>query len=309
MQRAYCWYYLDEYFEVISDTGKALKIESNNIETLELRGNAYYIIGEYEASKNHYRQGLKFDPEHKGCKNGFRLIKKLQDLQKKYNKYKDEKKYSEAIQQLLKIIKVDPDNKLILKKTYVDLGEAYRHAKQFKEAKEAINTALQIEEVNVDAHRELGRINMEIEDFEEAIRNFKRATEIFQATDLSKDQYIEEELKKAEAALKQSKQKDYYKILNVKRSATIKQIKKAYREQALLWHPDKHTGEEEKSKAEKQFQLVAEAYEVLSDKEKRQMYDRGEDVFPNQGGGGGQQQHGFNPFQQQGGYQFHFQFG
>lgn len=96
------------------------------------------------------------------------------------------------------------------------------------------------------------------------------------------------------------------------RKATLKEIKKSYRELALVWHPDKHKGEEEKEKAEKQFQLVAEAYEVLSDEEKRTKYDRGEDVFPNQGGGGQQQHHGFhgNPFMfRQGGQQFHFRFG
>ena len=85
---------------------------------------------------------------------------------------------------------------------------------------------------------------------------------------------------------------------------------------ALKWHPDKHSGEGEKEKAEKKFQEVAEAYEVLSDDEKRQKYDRGEEVFPNQGGGGGNQ----NPFQHHffhqggqhfnhGGQQFHFNFG
>ena len=45
----------------------------------------------------------------------------------------------------------------------------------------------------------------------------------------------------------------------------LKEIKKAYRDQALQWHPDKHSGEEEKEIAEKKFQLVAEAYEILSD--------------------------------------------
>lgn len=53
-------------------------------------------------------------------------------------------------------------------------------------------------------------------------------------------------------------------------------------------------GEEEKTKAEVQFQLIAEAYEILGDNELRQKYDRGEEVLPNQGGQ--QQQHGFDPF-------------
>ena len=65
-------------------------------------------------------------------------------------------------------------------------------------------------------------------------------------------------------------------------------------------------GEEEKTKAEVQFQLIAEAYEILSDNEMRQKYDRGEEVLPNQGGQ--QQQGGFDPFGGRGfggGQQFH----
>ena len=69
-------------------------------------------------------------------------------------------------------------------------------------------------------------------------------------------------------------------------------------------------GEEEKEKAEKQFQLVAEAYEVLSDDDKRSKYDRGEEVFPNQGGDSQHQHQYQQPFPfRQGGQQFHFRFG
>ncbi|XP_069472993.1 dnaJ homolog subfamily B member 2 isoform X2 [Ambystoma mexicanum] len=65
---------------------------------------------------------------------------------------------------------------------------------------------------------------------------------------------------------------DYYDILNVPRKATQDDIKRAYRKQALKWHPDKNP--ENKEQAEKRFKEVAEAYEVLSDARKREVYDR-----------------------------------
>ena len=66
--------------------------------------------------------------------------------------------------------------------------------------------------------------------------------------------------------LKKSKRKDYYKILDVTKSVTDDEIKKAYKKSALKWHPDKNSSTEEtKIEAEKIFKDIGEAYSVLSD--------------------------------------------
>ncbi len=74
--------------------------------------------------------------------------------------------------------------------------------------------------------------------------------------------------------------KDYYEILGISRDADIKDIKKAYRKLALKYHPDRNPGSKE---AEEKFKEAAEAYSVLSDREKRRRYDQ----FGHEGVGAG----------------------
>ncbi len=76
--------------------------------------------------------------------------------------------------------------------------------------------------------------------------------------------------------------KDFYEILGIDKSATAEQIKKAYRKKAIEYHPDKNPGDKQ---AEENFKAAAEAYEVLSDPDKKARYDQyGHQAF--EGGGG-----------------------
>lgn len=85
-----------------------------------------------------------------------------------------------------------------------------------------------------------------------------------------------------------AEKRDYYEVLGVAKNASADEIKKAYRKKAIQFHPDKNPGDKE---AEEKFKEAAEAYEILSDEQKRAQYDRfGHNApggFSGAGGGGG----------------------
>ncbi|KAH9949150.1 hypothetical protein B0H21DRAFT_729750 [Amylocystis lapponica] len=142
------------------------------------------------------------------------------------------------------------------------------------------------------------------EEWEEAVRTFERA---FTASGNSNREILQR-LQRAQRLLKQSRQKDYYKVLGVARDADTKTIKKAYRKAVMKAHPDK-------GGSEAKMASVNEAYEVLSKPELRQRFDNGDDPndpsgqqggHPFNGGAGAGGQH-FSQFFQQGGFPFqHF---
>jgi len=186
------------------------------------------------------------------------------------------------------------------------LCRSYVKLNELKKCQRWCDALLEMEGLQDDADGLIGRgeVLMMNEEWEEAVRVLERA---FEASGRS-DREVHQRLQKAQKLLKQSRTKDYYKVLDVPRDADTKTIKKAFRKAAMKAHPDKG-GSEAKMAA------VNEAYEVLSNPELRQRFDNGDDPndptagqggSPFSGGGGAQ----FAQFFQQGfpggGFQFHF---
>ena len=129
------------------------------------------------------------------------------------------------------------------------------------------------------------------ESFEASIQTLNTAKEHHPS-----DSRVQNLLQKAQIALKRSKEKDYYKVLGVPNDADDRAIKRAYRNLAKKFHPDRTTGQGiPKEQGEKKMAEINEAYEVLSDPELRARFDRGDD--PNSQEQQGQPFHG-SPFGQ-----------
>ena len=120
--------------------------------------------------------------------------------------------------------------------------------------------------------------------YSEARADFQKAKEL-DPTNAEAQKFLETSKQKEKTARK----RDYYAILGVDRNASEQEIKKAYKRLAIKYHPDRNgQSEATKKMAEKKFIDVNDAYSVLSDPKKKQMYDQGYDPNdPESGGSGG----------------------
>lgn len=272
-----------DYSSAISETGLILKEDENNLNALLLRGRAYYYLADHDVALRHYQKGLRLDPEHSELKKAYFGLKNLLKKSKSAEDNVNKGKLRVAVEDFKGALALDPNHlahnvhlHLGLCKVLVKLGRG-------KDAITSCNEALNIDGELLEALVQRGEAKLLTEDWEGAVEDLKTA-----AQQSPQDMEIRESLMRAEKALKMSKRKDWYKILEVSKTASVSEIKRAYKKLALQWHPDKNV--ENREEAEAKFREIAAAYEVLSNEEKRTRYDRGEDVEDMGGQGGG----GFN---------------
>jgi tetratricopeptide (TPR) repeat protein len=218
-----------DFYGVVSDTGKILKQHKDHLEAYQLRGQAYFRLGEHEQAVLHFREALKLDPEHKGCKEGHKLVKKFEKLRKKGESAFQDRKFKDAIDHWWTAINIDPSHIAFFLPTLLRIVEAHtklgEHGMAIEECEKHVNY-----QETVEGLWALGDAQTAGEKYDDAMRSFRRAEEI--ATDENKRK-AQEKIREGEVALKQSKEKNYYKVLGIQRNADTKEIKKAYRELAL----------------------------------------------------------------------------
>ncbi|XP_078179243.1 dnaJ P58IPK-like protein [Carex rostrata] len=287
---------LKEYSSIISETGYILKQDEDNLEALLLRGRAYYYLSDHDIAMRHYQKGLRLDPEHGELKKAYFGLKNLLRKTKSAEDNLAKGKLRLAAEDYKSALALDPNHTSYNVNLYLGLCKVLVKLGRGKEAITSCNDALEIDGELIEALSQRGEAKLLIEDWEGAVQDLKEA-----AQKSPQDMNIREALMRAEKALKMSQRKDWYKILGVSKSASVAEIKRAYKKLALQWHPDKN--QDNRVEAEAKFQEIAAAYEVLGDEDKRVKYDRGEDLDEmGMGGGGG------NPFGEQQ-FTFHFEGG
>jgi len=277
-----------------------MKHKSGNVEALFLRGKAFYLLGERDAAIKHYLEGLKYDPEHSACKGEFKRLSRLEKAIKAGEEKLAQNQAKEALEDFETALNLEPDYQFVTPSLYLSKCKCYLKLRDVAKTLEACNKAIEWDDSLVDAYINKAEAQMLAEDYDKAIFEWQKARE-----KQPQNGQINEGLHRAQKLQKMASRKDYYKILELTKTASEAEIRKSYRRLALIWHPDKHTGDD-KEHAEKRYVEIAEAYEILSNPDTRARFDNGEDLNVQPGGGGG----GF-PFGGGGGspFTFHFNFG
>ncbi|PVH87041.1 TPR-like protein [Cadophora sp. DSE1049] len=264
-----------------------LRNNSADPEALVLRGRALYAQGENEKAIQHFRQALNYDPDFRNAVKYLRMVQKLDRMKADGNADYKAGRWQAAIDKYSEALEVDPLNKGTNSKLLQNRALCKNRLKDYTGAIEDCERAIALDPSYTKAKKTKATALGQSGNWEAAVRELKE----LQEQDPS-DSSIAKEVRNAELELKKSKRKDYYKILGVEKDADENQIKKAYRKAAIIHHPDKNRDDEQ---AEERFKDIGEAYETLSDPEKRARYDSGEDLMdPMEGFGGGGMGGGMN---------------
>ncbi|ANB15822.1 Jem1p [Sugiyamaella lignohabitans] len=284
----------------------------------------YYSFHEYDSAMQTLRRCLQYDPDCAACLKVHRQIKKIEKKISKYSKDSLAKKVAEHevwkevkttldqqnvykdiekdVLSNLKEVGTTGENSGLLRDLQQILCEAYYNTKDFKskQGQEYCKIAFENDRTFATAVLYQASVEMDKDNFDIAaqiLHDFQQSTGI-------QDHKVASKLREAQILARRAKEKDYYKVLGVSRTADDKEIKKAYRGLTKQFHPDKYRGQMTAEEVERKMADINEAYEVLSDEEKRQQFDNGHD--PNDPNGGGPGGPGGNPFR---GTPFHFQAG
>lgn len=315
--RVRCRFEKGEVVEALSDLQAIQTLNAGAVDApIQVAAMTFYSLGELDKGLDAVKKCLRNDPDNKSCNKLFKKQKKVQKALRKAEELIEKRSFSQAAKTLtatneedLGLIESVKDDmrqyrleniihpkapEVLLSRILEITCSAFLEMNNHKRAQPYCTDLLGHNPEALPGLIHKAQAQLDADDFEGAIRTLNSARD---APGGQQNRHIQELMQKAQKLLKQSKIKDYYKVLEVSRDASDKEIKKAFRRLSKQFHPDKVTSPEARPAAEKKMAAINEAYEVLSDPELKQRYDNGDDPNdPTSGQQGNPFQGGGNPF-------------
>lgn len=290
--RAKCYEQQDRLKLAIHDLKHASKLSSDNTDLLFDLSTLEYKVAEIQNSLSTIRDCLKLNPDHKKCYSSYKTLKKIVKLLDSMKNSVEQQDWKKCLEAGEKLIKSNENDVSIKVNAYRLSCHCNREEGNLGSAIQECNEILEFDDSDVDTLIQRAEAYMMDEEYDLATADFEKVLEWDSSNEAA--QKGKEQAKRAKELVGK---RDYYKILGVRRNANKREINKAYRKMAQKWHPDNFKNENDKKKAEKKFIDIAAAKEVLSDEEKRQVFDNGQDPLDSETGHRSQNSGGFNGFQ------------
>ncbi|XP_052740330.1 uncharacterized protein LOC112048181 isoform X2 [Bicyclus anynana] len=229
----------------------------------------YYNEKLYEAKKC-FKDILLLSPEHKKAMAAYKKVKLLIQKKEQVVEQMNMCRWQKTLQLCDEALAIDTTHVKTNARLHFDKATAYSKLKQTHSAVDACTAALDLDQNYLAALTLRAKCFTLLQDYESAVDDYERLYKL-QPSDEFKT--LLDDAKRLRST--KSECQNYYQILDVAKTASEDEIKKAYRKLALVHHPDRHSGRSlhERKTQERRFKLVLEAYNVLSDKLKRLKYD------------------------------------
>jgi DnaJ family protein C protein 7 len=262
-------------------TIQVLKQNPQSAEGYLVRGHCLCLMGELDAGVKLLKESMRLDPDSTTTRTILKDCKKVQVLLKQGHEKFFHRDFMGAVEQFNAAIAACPllPPKCPLYGTlHTECAQAYMRLKQYDAALK--ECALVLYACDDDVKAWLLKF--------QALHGLNRHQEALdEATDLmqhwgSNNEQIRKAYDKADFEVRKANRPDFYAMMGISSLASEKEIKKAYRQATLEFHPDRFAGnqhtDERRKKAEKDFQILGDGLEILTDDFKRQLYDEGYDL-------------------------------
>jgi len=271
------------YDGALSAATNVLRGNKDNNEVTRLRAIALFRSGQSDSAIRHLQQILRRDPDSAAARTLFKHFKAVGRAKERGNRAFNAGQLDDAVAAYSECLRLDPTNLRFCCVVYANRAAVWLRRADWQRALDDATTAIGLDGSYSKAYCRRIQALYKLERFDEAVGDAETAL----ALDPSSAE-LKQQLRESRLELKKSKRKDYYKVLGVEKTASEKEIKKGFRKQAMLWHPDKFAtaSADEKQAAEERFKEIGEAYEVLKDETLRSRYDSGVDIDRLKGGGG-----------------------
>ena len=269
-----------------------MRVSSNgDVELLHVRAECLYSMGDIENCLKHLQQAVRSDPDNTKVRAYYRIIRDIEEKKEagaaafKRGEFLEAASLWAAAISLVdakeSTVKAERRGGQVKAKLHFNRGTALSKLKKHESAATECDSAIALDPSYLKAYVKRAECNFALggaDRIKRCIADYEKVQEL-QAEEEGPKIDCARKIKEAKVALKRAGRKDFYAILGVAQNADEDDIKKAYKKAALKYHPDRHSSstEEEKSEAERKFKEVGEAYECLTDPEKKERYDSGVD--------------------------------